>query len=168
MLKESNSGETPTLFEDKKFWFNDTAAEPQTKSQEERRSYSIRCTYARKFVQTLKCLNKPENQPFAYMNLNKRGGFGSTNYCRLKNYTAKYKKFILKQIQLHNPKVILFCGCYNDIAQILFNTDKNKNSIKQWNNKPVDIIFNQKHIRLLGTYHPAYNKFDGTLCNILK
>jgi len=52
----------------------------------------------------------------AYININKRGGNGSTNnddLKKLKQYAYDYKLFIKKQIELINPKYILCAGCFN-------------------------------------------------------
>ena len=56
--------------------------------------------------------NKPyENlKQCAYMNINKRGGFGSCNFERLENYFLKYENYILKEIELINPNKIVILG----------------------------------------------------------
>lgn len=47
----------------------------------------------------------------AIMNLNKRGGYNHTNNRKITNYVEKYKDFITKQIEIINPKIIVFmCG----------------------------------------------------------
>ena len=46
----------------------------------------------------------------AYMNLNKRGGFGKCDDLQLKNYVDKYPDFIKKQIEIIKPKHIICCG----------------------------------------------------------
>ena len=48
----------------------------------------------------------------AYINLNKRGGFGSTNHARLKHYVNEYKCYISKEIEIINPDIIVCGGTY--------------------------------------------------------
>ena len=46
----------------------------------------------------------------AYMNINKRGGYGKCTFDRLNTYFDDYKNFILKEIELINPKRIVLLG----------------------------------------------------------
>ena len=46
----------------------------------------------------------------AYMNINKRGGYGKCTFDRLNTYFVDYKDFILKEIELINPKRIVLLG----------------------------------------------------------
>ncbi len=47
----------------------------------------------------------------AIMNLNKRGGYKRTDNRKITNYVKTYKGFITKQIEIINPKIIVFmCG----------------------------------------------------------
>ena len=69
----------------------------------------------------------------AYMNLNKRGGYGSTNPKRLANYVSKYSEFIEKEIELLKPKIIICGGTYGTVKKF---------------NLP-------KHIEIYDCYHPA-------------
>jgi hypothetical protein len=64
----------------------------------------------------------------AYMNLNKRGGFGSTNPTQLIRYVKKYKPFIEKEIELINPDIIVCGGTYGTIIGLDINI--NKDNIK--------------------------------------
>lgn len=46
----------------------------------------------------------------AMININKRGGFrNGTNNTKLKNYTKTYRKFIVEQIKILNPDIIISC-----------------------------------------------------------
>ena len=75
------------------------------------------------------------NCNIAYMNLNKRGGFGSTNFAHLKHYVVKYRGYILKEIEIINPDIIV-CG----------GTCRTLNNL------------NIKCSEIRNDYHPAYSK----------
>lgn len=86
----------------------------------------------------------------AVMNLNKRGGYRFCNQDQLLNYARIYRDFILRQIKIINPKVIVFmCGAANE---------KIINELKP----DVQKIFY--------CYHPSYRRVDDTtyLNNITK
>lgn len=73
----------------------------------------------------------------SYMNINKRGGFSECNKQILYNYYENYKdNYILKEIGIINPKVIVFCAGVNEIFE-----DLKKN-------------VNCKYI--INMYHPSY------------
>lgn len=56
----------------------------------------------------------------SYMNINKRGGFAECNKQILYNYYEKYKEnYIWKEIEIINPKVIVFCAGVNEIFEDL-------------------------------------------------
>lgn len=56
----------------------------------------------------------------AVMNLNKRGGYSQTDPTQLLNYVKTYKAFICKEIEIINPKIIVFlCGVNNDTKNII-------------------------------------------------
>lgn len=84
----------------------------------------------------LYCKCKPEELNIAYMNLNKRGGFGSCNQSRLKNYVERYKDKVEEEIRIIDPDWII-CGGTHGI-------------VKGLNLKP-EIIPQDE-------YHPAYGK----------
>ncbi|MBR2883668.1 MAG: hypothetical protein IKB93_02640 [Clostridia bacterium] len=59
-------------------------------------------------------------QKTAVMNLNKRGGYNRTDNVQLLNYIKVYKTFICKQIEIINPKIIVFlCGDNDDTKKII-------------------------------------------------
>ncbi len=62
------------------------------------------------------CSDWNAQTPIGYMNLNKRGGFSKTNYNQLKGYVRKYHRFILKEIEIIAPKVIVLCGCVGEFV----------------------------------------------------
>lgn len=53
----------------------------------------------------------------AYMNLNKRGGFGACNITRIKHYVDLYQKFIRKEIELIAPDVIICGGTFGFVNE---------------------------------------------------
>ena len=55
--------------------------------------------------------NKEALKKIAFMNLNKRGGFGSIQRDVFLNYLKKYKECIRKEIELIAPDVIVWCAC---------------------------------------------------------
>lgn len=56
----------------------------------------------------------------AVMNLNKRGGYNRTDPMQLLNYVKTYKAFICKEIEIINPKIIVFlCGVNDDTKNII-------------------------------------------------
>jgi hypothetical protein len=74
-------------------------------------------------MQAILC-NEIENltiQDISYMNINKRGGFDTANENILKNYYERYKEFIIKEINILDPKLIVFAtgekgqAIYNDL-----------------------------------------------------
>lgn len=82
------------------------------------------------------CGYKPEELNIAYMNLNKRGGFGSCTQSRLKNYVRRYKDKIEEEIRVIDPDWII-CGGTHGIV------------------KGLDL---KLEIILEDEYHPAYRK----------
>ena len=94
--------------------------------------------------------------PFGYMNLNKRGGFGSTDSKQLKNYVNKYQYFIKRQIELHDPQIVVFCGCFDGIADQLFNIES------KWNGNFVYGNIGDKNVRLYYVYHPSCSRFKNS------
>jgi hypothetical protein len=62
-----------------------------------------------------------EKDQCAYMNLNKRGGYGKTDMSRLKNYVKAYEDFIKKEIELLNPDFVVCGGTYDCVKDLLPN-----------------------------------------------
>ena len=92
---------------------------------------------------------------FAYVNVNKRGGLGSSDTKRLKAYLEVYKVFLLKEIMIIDPKIIFVCGFFNllkcaikDIHPEIGNDNWNKRSDRH-------IVINGKRIRIVHIPHPA-------------
>lgn len=66
----------------------------------------------------LPCLKKTD---ISYMNINKRGGFKNNDITILQNYYKRYKEEILREIEIINPKIIVYCArseaIYNDLIK---------------------------------------------------
>ncbi len=169
VLKESNASEESHTEESNAngdshscapFWFNELDESDQ--SLEKASSISARKRYKKNLEMALCRLGQDScHTRFGYMNLNKRGGFGSTHYVQLKAYTAKYRRFILRQIELHDPQTIVFCGCYNGIASLLF-----KNVRSTWDCQPKTAQINGHPVKLFYLYHPACPSFKKSLPNL--
>lgn len=89
------------------------------------------------------CQCKPEELNIAYMNLNKRGGFGSCNQSRLKNYVEKYTDQIRKEIEIIAPDWIICGGTYGTIT----NKDYGLTDLPQQ--------------QIIDEYHPARCRLKG-------
>lgn len=164
ILKEANTDGKSGAEES--FWFNETV-EATHSGDKSKRSYNTRQNYAKKFKAVLEALKIPnaDRCKFGYMNLNKRGGFAGTTRSQLTEYTKKYKCFIRRQIELHDPKIIVFCGCYDRIAKIIFEKDTNGKEIEEWHkrSKSVTVRLGENDIALYYVYHPAYSGFGKSL-----
>lgn len=73
----------------------------------------------------------------AFINLNKRGGYSFCSYPTLVGYVQKYGKYIVEQIDLINPDIIICCGIA--LVDIVKNYAKPNCSAK-----------------IIGVYHPSY------------
>lgn len=70
-----------------------------------------------------------DNCNIAYINLNKRGGFGSTNHARLKHYVKEYECYIAKEIEIINPDIIVCGGTYGIVKDLLVSENLLKTQI---------------------------------------
>lgn len=59
----------------------------------------------------------PEPAGLAYMNLNKRGGFGACNMARVGHYVKLYRAYIEKEIELIQPDLIICGGTYDTVIK---------------------------------------------------
>lgn len=66
----------------------------------------------------------------AAMNLNKRGGFGTCGYARLRHYAEVYKLFIGREIAIIDPGVIICGGTFGTVKELLPNELANR--VKVW------------------------------------
>lgn len=124
ILEESNLGSNNK--EDDTFWF---------KSVYKIENNTLKLTRRIEKMQKYICQNIPElsNMDISYMNINKRGGFAECDKKILYNYYEKYKKnYIWKEIEIINPKVIVFCAGVNEIFEDLKNNVKCKYIINMY------------------------------------
>ncbi|GEM_PF-798130 len=54
----------------------------------------------------------------AYMNLDKRGGSNSSDKQKIKEYVDKFEEYIIKEINIINPTIIIECGTYSFMESI--------------------------------------------------
>lgn len=136
---------------DKYFWFGEC--------DQDDKSYK---RYAGNLKKAMRALGEEvRDDPFGYVNLNKRGGFGRTDYTRLKNYAKRYRAFLKRQLALMAPEKIVFCGCYDGAAEYLFEFCDNKD--KKWRRQPVYARLEGKPVTLYYIYHPACTRFEKSL-----
>lgn len=81
----------------------------------------------------------------AYMNINKRGGLAEVNWDNLKNYISLYKNFIIAEIEMLSPDVIVSCVPEDYIHDILQEATKNKKAIIVYMGHPTRAS-NEKYI----------------------
>ena len=73
------------------------------------------------------------------MNINKKGGFAKCDWNNLLDYYNKYRNYILREIEIINPKIIVICFKNKKTKQIRDDLKKNVNC---------------KYI--IDMYHPSY------------
>ena len=109
------------------FWFN------------HRQKDRTRTVYANRFRPVLNSIGETEGlktDRFGYTNLNKRGGFKSCKQMQLRNYVKEYRGFIQKEIELFAQKVVVCCGTFGTVYELL--TDALSDGVRLW-----------------GCYHPS-------------
>ena len=139
VLKESNVSNEGILRPEMNgtFWFDKCVNDP------------VRIRYKNRFEAVLDKLYEDRLIPagysgdtsLGYMNINKRGGYGSTNMTRLRNYAKEYKCMINRQICIMNPKIIVCFGCFGLMDAII-----NKN----------------RPVLLIDMHHPSYPGFNAS------
>ena len=133
------------------FWFNDHVED------KERKHYKKRLEAALKH-----CKGINPYDCFGYINLNKRGGYGSTNRKQLEAYTLKYYSFIKKEIEILSPDYIIFCGCFDAFVKAC--KEKDNQCLHKWNQKdPQKQKYNinkNKYAYIVNIYHPASRQND--------
>lgn len=55
-------------------------------------------------------ISKINEENMTFMNINKRGGFKSTDMSILNVYALEFKDYIIREIEIINPKIIVCCG----------------------------------------------------------
>ncbi len=150
VLKESNCGGHKVNDE---FWFDENTEGDETRKK-----------YAEKLASVFKNIGKPADSEykFGYMNLNKRGGYGSTNRKQLEAYTLEYYNFIKKEIEILSPDYIIFCGCFDAFVKAC--KEKDNQCLHKWNQKdPQKQKYNinkNKYAYIVNIYHPASRQND--------
>lgn len=95
-------------------------------------------------------VNKEALKKIAFMNLNKRGGFGNIQGETFLKYIETYKDYIRREIEIINPDVIVWCGC---------NTYKKKYMDAIFDNKDVwkkkKLIPDKNKVPILRMWHPS-------------
>lgn len=96
----------------------------------------------------------PDNQEavkhIAFMNLNKRGGFGNVKDVLFEKYLNKYYMFIRKEINLISPSIIIWCACNtckDEYLRLLFDDYKIGEYV---------VLDNGNKIPLVKMWHPSY------------
>lgn len=129
------------------FWFN---VFPE---DEVRSLYAGRLQQAlQRLVQT-QGLKQEVHEPYGYMNLNKRGGFGDMNGKPLRTYVNRYLPFIKRQIELLSPNYIVCCSCYDLLAKSLFGTRKHEASIAMY--PQLYLLPGNQPAKVYYIYHPT-------------
>lgn len=95
--------------------------------------------------------NREALKKIAFMNLNKRGGFGGIQEVTFLNYLKTYKDYIRREIEIINPDVIVWCGCntydQEEYMDAVF-ADKTV-----WEKKKLSL--DEKEIPILRMWHPS-------------
>ena len=154
VLKESNIlDENCSVSNDFDFWFNQAVEGNSAK----KKAITVRNNYMKWFSTFMDkyCSDWDSQTPIGYMNLNKRGGFSKTNYNQLKAYVRKYHRFILKEIEIIAPKVIVLCGCVGEFVLGLM--EANALRIDHAPNGDYQILCVSDSVtpRIITTHHPS-------------
>ncbi|MDI9311293.1 MAG: hypothetical protein QM535_13870 [Limnohabitans sp.] len=100
-------------------------------------------------------------QKIAFMNINKTGGVGTASNQELKNHIDKSKSYILKQIEIINPEIIISC-IGDDLNDYLF-------SEKNWSKSGFAIwVKKYENAKLISFLHPSARSFASAPYCLLK
>lgn len=102
--------------------------------------------------------NREYNNCFAIMNINKRGGFGSIQKNVFNNYVKRYKEFILKEIELLKPDIIIWCGenTYENTLRIIYeNTLRTIYNVTNFDENCNIINIKNKKTKIVKMYHTS-------------
>ena len=104
-----------------------------------------------------KDVNFLRENPIAYINLNKLGGGSLESTFKLCDYYCEiFSPFIKKEIEIIAPNIIVCCGTYHYIKEMLVGSDK-KYPDKKYNNTVAGFIDN-KGRKIIKIWHPSYRK----------
>ena len=154
VLKESNLWDKNTKQfcpnTDDTFWFDECIDDKTGTRKQYCDCFEIALGY-------IKYINQKDNnvdiERFGYMNINKRGGKSKTDMKKLSEYASCHAEYIRRQIKLHSPRYIVFCGCFDKIANVLYK------GVGSWKGIPQTIRLNEKEDKettLLYMYHPSW------------
>lgn len=173
VLKESNASDKIDKGEpeeDRYFWFKKLYNErDKDKSKQDDNKY-----YRRLLMMSKKlgfCLGN-----CAYVNLQKRGGFGTVDNRALKKYTEHYSNYILRELEILEPGYIVCLGTFDTLVNLVFK-DRKKDVCTtevevELNGDLKKIKFRSAEIELfkrngksrmvtcINMYHPAYRCND--------
>ena len=117
ILKESNTcrDEPKGEYEDT-FWFKENADKEQKGQDVDSywNKYHINMKWYLKEI----FADTKNYYECAYMNLNKRGGYGECDFAQLSNYVTYYQDLIKQQIKIIKPTHIFCCGS-NEVRKLV-------------------------------------------------
>ena len=97
---------------------------------------------------------------FAFMNLNKRGGGEKADDEKIAAYCRKYKKYIIREIEIIDPDIIVWLGlgtfeAIQNSKEKIFNI---KIGVEGEKGGKYYFVIGNKEIPLLKEYHPSYSQ----------
>lgn len=102
----------------KTFWMRDKVYQKKSENEEldkeDKKAGEKYWSFLEKTIEYY-CEYEPEELNIAYMNLNKRGGFGSCTQSRLKSYVERYRAKIEEEIRIIDPDWIICGGTHGTV-----------------------------------------------------
>ena len=102
-----------------------------------------------------------DDTPVAYINCKKQAGASSVSYNTLKHYIERDKKFIIEEIEILNPDIIICCAWTESSGNPIFEFIKENlyPDIEEINNWVY--YSKEKNKLIINSYHPATTKSGG-------
>lgn len=171
LLREANGNaskrtDTGTLVDEGEFWFKKCVGENHIGNRIFKRIAAMQ-----RVIQKQEKLSDEEAlQQVAYMNINKRGGGATVDWKVLNKYAEEYHEYIKKEICIINPDIIVCCGTYWPLVDIVCNLYKPSRDSGTWNPKKdfylknVDIKVDEYKCStsIINMYHPSARMSDDT------
>lgn len=174
LLREANGnfsrpGDKGKKVDDGNFWFKDCIESLKTNNRIFKRIVDMQ-----RVIQKEEYLKDIADQDFleqvAYMNINKRGGGATVDWKVFNEYAKKYREYIKREICIIKPDVIVCCGTYWTLVDIICELYKPNNNV-QWksgtdkdfcydNAKIKDDQGNECYVKILNMYHPSARMSD--------
>lgn len=115
----------------------------------------------------------------AYMNINKRGGGAKVNWKVLNEYAYKYNKKIRDEICILKPDVIVCCGTYWTLVDIVArNLYRDKKDKPKWDSKAEQNFcleacikserYGECKVKIINMYHPSARISDEKYIDMFK